>query len=106
MIRLARHEPQDCSLSTRLRAQVERHCARKKEGTMDRVTTEPAIKILLTEIHSKLNEAARIAKAAEACAMAGSIAEGVSVSMDIEQLIYEAGRLQDAASLLNRLSRE
>jgi hypothetical protein len=30
----------------------------------------------------------------------------VSVSMDIEQLIYEAGRLQDAASLLNRLSRK
>jgi len=26
--------------------------------------------------------------------------------MDIEQLIYEAGRLQDAISLLNRLSRE
>jgi len=24
--------------------------------------------------------------------------------MDIEQLIYEAGRLQDAASLLNRVS--
>jgi hypothetical protein len=62
--------------------------------------------IILTEIHSKLNEAARIAKAAEACALAGSAAEGVSVSMDIEQLIYEAGRLQDAASLLSRLSRE
>ena len=41
----------------------------------------------------------------EACASAGSIAEGISVSMDIEQLIYEAGRLHDAASLLNRLSR-
>ena len=61
---------------------------------------------VLTEIHSKLNEAARIAKAAEACALAGSVAEGVSISMDIEQLIYEASRLQDAASLLNRLSRE
>jgi hypothetical protein len=73
---------------------------------MDRIAIEPAIRIILTEIHSKLNEAARIAKAAEACALAGSIAEGVSVSMDIEQLIYEAGRLQDAASLLNRLSRE
>jgi hypothetical protein len=73
---------------------------------MDRATIEPAIRIVLTEMHSKLNEAARIAKAAEACALAGSIAEGVSVSMDIEQLIYEAGRLQDAASLLNRLSRE
>jgi hypothetical protein len=73
---------------------------------MDRPTIEPAIKILLSEIHSKLNEAARIAKAAEACALAGSVAEGVTVSMAIEQLIYEAGRLQDAASLLNRLSRE
>jgi len=38
--------------------------------------------------------------------LAGSIAEGVTVSMDIEQIIYETGRLQDAASLLNRLSRE
>jgi hypothetical protein len=47
-----------------------------------------------------------IANAAEACALSGSIAEGVTVSMDIEQLIYEAGRLQDAASLLNRLSSE
>jgi hypothetical protein len=73
---------------------------------MDRATIEPAIRIVLTEIHSKLNEAARIAKAAEACALAGSIAEGVTVSMDIEQLAYEVGRLQDAVSLLNRLSRE
>jgi hypothetical protein len=73
---------------------------------MDRATIESAIKILLTEIHSKLGEAARIAKAAEACALAGSVAEGVAVSMEIEQLIYEAGRLGDAASLLSRLSRE
>jgi len=73
---------------------------------MDRATIEPAIRIVLTEIHSKLNEAARIAKAAEACALAGSVAEGVTVSMDMEQLIYEAGRLQDAASLLHRMSRE
>ena len=73
---------------------------------MDRAAIEPAIKIILSEIHTKLDEAARIAKAAEACALAGSVAEGVSVSMDIEELIYEAGRLHDAASLLNRLSRE
>jgi hypothetical protein len=73
---------------------------------MDRATIEPAISIMLTEISSKLNDAARIANAAEACALAGSVAEGVTVSMDIEQLIYEAGRLQDAASLLHRLSSE
>ena len=32
---------------------------------MDRAAIEPAIKIVMTKIHSKLNEAARIAKAAE-----------------------------------------
>jgi hypothetical protein len=73
---------------------------------MDRATIEPAIKLLLSEIHIKLTEARRIAKAAEACALAGSITEGVTVSMDIEQLIYDADRLQGAASLLNRLSGE
>jgi len=73
---------------------------------MDRATIEPAIRIVLTEIHSKLNEAERIAKAAEACALAASVAEGVSVPMDIEQLINGAGPLQDAVSLLMRLSRE
>jgi hypothetical protein len=73
---------------------------------MDRATIEPAIRSVQTEIHSKLNEAARIAKAAEACAPAGSVVEGVTVLMDIEQLIYEVGRLQDAASLLNRQSRQ
>jgi len=73
---------------------------------MDRATIEPAIRSVLTETHSKLNEAARIAKAAEACALTESVVEGVTVSMDIEQLIYEVGRLQDAASLLNRLSRQ
>jgi hypothetical protein len=73
---------------------------------MDRATIEPAIRLVLSEIHSKLIEATRIAKAAEACALAGSVAQGVTISMEIEQLIYEAGRLQDSASLLNRLSRE
>ena len=73
---------------------------------MDRTATDQTIKVLLSEIHRRLDDTARIAKAAEACALAGSVAEGVSVSMDIEQLIYEAGRLQDAASLLNRLALE
>jgi hypothetical protein len=49
-----------------------------------------AIKICLAEISSKLDEATRLARAAEACVLAGSVAEGVAVSMDIEQLIYEA----------------
>ncbi|WP_439923108.1 hypothetical protein [Nitrobacter sp. JJSN] len=71
---------------------------------MDRASIEPAIKLIIAEIHSKLGEATRIAKAAQASAQNGAVAEGVEVSMDIEQLIYEAGRLHDAASLLNRLA--
>ena len=47
--------------------------ATKQGAIMDRATIEPAIKILLSEIHANLNEAARIAKAAKACAIAGSI---------------------------------
>jgi hypothetical protein len=73
---------------------------------MDRATIEPAIRLVLSEIHSRLSEATRIAKAAEACALAGSVAQGVTISMEIEQLIYEAGRLQDSVSLLNGLSSE
>lgn len=63
-----------------------------------------AVTACLSEIYARLAEAAQIAKAAEACAHAGSVAEAVTISMDIEQLIYEADRLQDAASLMNRLS--
>lgn len=53
-----------------------------------------------------LARATQIAKAAEACAQAGSISESVQISMELEQILYEAGRLQDAASLLNRLSHD
>ena len=73
---------------------------------MDTAAVSEALKLCLSEIHSRLSRATQIAKAAEACASAGSIAEAVTVSMDIEQLIYEAGRLQDAASLMNRLSQD
>jgi hypothetical protein len=70
---------------------------------MAKSTYNEAILACLTEIHGRLSEATRIAKAAEACAQAGSLSEAVTVSMDIEQLIYEAGRLHDAVSLMNRL---
>ena len=39
---------------------------------MDRTATDQTIKVLLSEIHRRLDDAARIAKAAEACAIAGS----------------------------------
>ncbi|QOZ75365.1 hypothetical protein XH83_07875 [Bradyrhizobium sp. CCBAU 53351] len=57
-------------------------------------------------INTKLKAAEQIAKAAQACAEAGGVTEAVRVSMDIEQLIYEAGRLHGAATLLARLAQD
>ena len=71
---------------------------------MSKPNFDDAVTACLSEIHARLSEAARIAKAAEVCAQAGSISEAVTISMDIEQLTYEADRLHDAVSLLNRLS--
>lgn len=71
---------------------------------MDRPAAENAIKICLEEMHVLLKEAERIARGAVACASAGSIAEAITVSQDIGQLLHDAGHLQDAASLLNHLS--
>ena len=73
---------------------------------MDAAIAETAIKVYLKEIYTRLDEATRIAKAADACAEAGNADKGVHVVMDIEQLVYEATRLLDAASLLNRLAKE
>ena len=73
---------------------------------MDAAVAEPAIKAYLKEIHTRLDQAASIAKAANACAEAGNADKGVHVALDIEQLCYEATRLLDAASLINRLTKE
>ena len=72
---------------------------------MDAQWIEPAITVCLQAIHAKLKEAEQIARAAAACAETGSVSEGVRVSMELEQLIYDAGRLQDAASLLKTFLR-
>lgn len=51
---------------------------------MDRTATEAAIKIYLREIRRRLDQAAGIAKASEACANSGQIEQAVQVSHDIE----------------------
>lgn len=73
---------------------------------MNRAATETAIRVYLSEIRKRLDSAASIAKAAEVCAQSGEIDKAVEVSLDIEELAYEASRLLEAASLLNRLSQE
>jgi hypothetical protein len=57
----------------------------------------------LSELRKRLDKAAEIARAADACATAGSIDAAVEVSFDVEQLIYEATTLLNATSLINRM---
>jgi hypothetical protein len=72
---------------------------------MDAHLVEATIKAYLTEIRSRLDKAAGIGRAADACAGAG-FHEGLEVALDTEQLLYEATTLLNAASLINRIARQ
>lgn len=71
---------------------------------METPIAEFAVKTFLKELRRRLDEAARVARAAEACADIGNTDKAVEIVLDIEQPIYEAGKLLDAASLINRLA--
>lgn len=70
---------------------------------MDSNVAIASIRYFLSELRHRLEEAASIAKAADACSGAGNPAKAVEIALDVEQLIYEAGTLLNAASLLNRI---
>jgi hypothetical protein len=70
---------------------------------MDVQTIEITIKVYLQEIRIRLDKAVSIAKAAEACSNAGNVEKGIEIALDVEQLIYEASTLLNAASLVNRI---
>ena len=72
---------------------------------MDRATAESVIKVLISQVRVLVDDAAGISKAAEACIEAGSPHRAIEIALDLEQPLYEASRLLDAASLMNRLYR-
>jgi hypothetical protein len=63
-------------------------------------------KTYLTELRSRLDKAAGIGRAADACAGAGFHEKGLEVALDMEQLLYEAATLLNAASLINRIGQQ
>jgi len=101
------NEKQDCSGFARLR----RHgkhvwCQQKELAAMDAQLVETPIKTYLTEIRRRLDKAAGIGRAADACAGAGFHEKGLEVALDVEQLLYEATTLLNAASLINRIGQQ
>ena len=73
---------------------------------MDPQLAETTIKTYLNEIRSRLDRAAGISRAADACESAGFHEKGLEVALDMEQLLYEATTLLNAASLINRIARQ
>jgi len=67
---------------------------------------EATIKAYLTEIRNRLDKAAGIVRAADACAGAGFHEKGLEVALDVEQLLHEARTLLSTASLINRIARQ
>ena len=54
---------------------------------------EATLKAHVVEMRERLDQAAGIAKAAQACAEGGNIEKAIEIVLDIEQLIYEATSL-------------
>ena len=72
---------------------------------MDANTVEITIKAYLKEMRERLDQAASIARAAQACADAGNVEKGIEVALDVEQLIYEVNTFLNAASMINRIGK-
>ena len=68
-------------------------------------TVETTIKVYLSQMRVRLDEATGIAKAAEACADAGNFSKGIEIALDVEQLLYEVNTFLNAASLIHRLGK-
>ena len=82
-------------------------CGDNKESPpMDPQLAETTIKTYLNEIRNRLDKAAGIGRAADACAGAGFHEKGLEVALDMEQLLYEATTLLNAASLISRIARQ
>lgn len=72
---------------------------------MDAQAAELTIKEYLTEVRDRLDKAAGIARAANACAGAGFYDKAVEITLDIEQPLYEVTTLLNATSLIHRISK-
>ena len=67
---------------------------------MTPATADIVITDFLKEISQRLDEAVSVAKAAEACAEAGNPKKAIEIVMDVEDLMFRATTLLNAASLL------
>ena len=73
---------------------------------MDAAALASALKMQLTLMRERLDEAASLGQAAEACAKTGNVGKAIEIALDIEQLTYEVNTLLNSANLMNRICRQ
>jgi hypothetical protein len=65
-------------------------------------TTQTEIEDLIKEIRARLEQAAAVARLAEACINAGSPAQALTVVLDAKRPIHEVNTFLNTASLMHR----
>jgi hypothetical protein len=73
---------------------------------MDEASTEAVLLTQLSFMMRRLDEAASLSRAAEACGKAGDLGKAIEIALDTEQLTYEANVLLNAASLMHRIIKQ
>jgi hypothetical protein len=72
---------------------------------MDKAIVDFTVKTFLREARERLEEAAAIARAAEACADAGKTAKAVEIANDIDDSVDGADQLLGMVAAIGRLSK-
>jgi hypothetical protein len=70
---------------------------------MDAQTAEFSVRAQLSEVRNRLDQAAGIAIAAEACAAPGNLSKAIEIALNIDQLLYETTAPLNAAALIARI---
>ena len=73
---------------------------------MNPTALDPVLLTQLTLMRERLDQAASLGQAAEACGKAGNIQKAIEIALEVEQLTYEVNTLLNAASLMQRICRE
>jgi hypothetical protein len=68
-------------------------------------TAEIAIKDLVKAMRKRLEQAAQMAKAGHACAVAGSPEKGIEIALDLGQDLRDAKKLLEAILAVSKLSK-
>lgn len=73
---------------------------------MEQAIRDTVLMAHLTLMRERLDRAASLGRAAEACGKAGNVSTAIEIALDVEQLSYEVDALLNAASLIHRITSE